>query len=196
MSPPAPSRLPGWRVWPERPLPRFALTALALYAAWFLLYETWLGPDGRLDLAMSHVVAEGASGVLAALGFTPTVVGDTVWATRTAGAWVTTGCNGLTTLALFTGFVLAYPGTWRRRGLFLPLGVAFVFAVNVLRVAGIVVILARAPGHFEWVHALGAPHVFYATVFVLWVLWVRYSGASAEEVPALAPATAPAPQPA
>jgi exosortase family protein XrtF len=107
---------------------------------------------------------------------------------------VTTGCNGLSTIALFTGFVLAYPGTWRRRALFIPLGALFVFVVNVVRVAVIVVILDRLPQHEDVAHVLVAPSVFYVTVFVLWVVWVRYGGGPSAEPEA--PAPAPAPQPA
>ena len=180
----------------DAPLVRFALAAFVLYAVWFAVYEGWIGPDGRLDAALSHLVARGAAVVLAALGYAPTVLGDKVWATPQAGAWVVEGCNGLSTLALFTGFVLAYPGAWRRRAVFLPLGAAFVFGVNVLRVAAIVVVLDRAPGSFGWVHALGAPHVFYATVFLLWVLWARYGGSPGAAAGAEVPARAPVPQPA
>ena len=194
MTPAEPAPRVGWRARLDSPLVRFALIALALYGVWFVVYETWLGPDGRLDLFVAHLVAQGAAGVLTLLGYSARVVGDEVWATPTVGAWVTTGCNGLSTIALFTGFVLAYPGTWRRRALFIPLGALFVFVVNVVRVAVIVVILDRLPQHEDLAHVLVAPSVFYVTVFVLWVVWVRYGGGPAPETEA--PAPAPSPQPA
>ena len=195
MTPAEPAPRSGWRARLDSPLVRFALIALALYGVWFAVYEAWLGPDGRLDLFVAEVVAQASAGFLGLLGYAPWVISDKVWVTPTAGAWVTTGCNGVSTIALFAGFVLAYPGTWRRRALFLPLGALFVFVVNVLRVALIVVILDRAPAQFEWVHALGAPHVFYAMVFVLWVLWVRYGGGPAPDRED-APASVVSPQPA
>jgi len=201
----------GWRAALDRPLVRFAVIGLALYALWFLLYELWLGPDARLDLAVSHIVAQGSKLVLMAMGYAATVnIGPNVdgvtsvfiWGRPDLGAEVTTGCNGLSSIALFAGFVLAYPGTWRRRAFFIPAGALLIFVLNALRIGALVVILDRWPQYESQAHALVAPAVFYVVVFVLWMLWVRYGGAegpatttpAAPAAPA-APATAGAAQP-
>ncbi len=196
MPTPAPANAaPGWRSYLDRPLVRFALIALALYAVWFLVYEAWLGPDGRLDFFAAHVVAQGSAAVLRLIGYgTAYVEGDLVWARENVGAWVTTGCNGLSSIALFAGFVLAYPGTWRRRALFIPAGALLIFVANVIRVTALVVIIDRWPQYEETAHALVAPSVFYVVVFVLWILWVRFGGGPAE--PATVEAAPAATQPA
>ena len=49
------------------------------------------------------------------------------------GLRVADGCNGLSVLGLFAGFVLAYPGSVVRRMLFIPLGVLVIYGVNVGR---------------------------------------------------------------
>src|SRR5690606_26865091 len=120
----------------------------AAYAVWFVLYDLWLLPDGRLDTWLSHVVAARTADVLAPFFDGVRVSGRVVRLGASPGIIVEDGCNGLSPLSLFVGFVLAYPGTARRRLLFIPAGLLVVSAVNVLRCAALLVVQAERPGWF------------------------------------------------
>jgi exosortase/archaeosortase family protein len=157
----------------RHPLARFLLLGLGLYAAWFVLYDLWLLPDGRLDAAVSRSVAVAAGGVLGGLGLEPVVEGRALRLPGTPGVYIADGCNGLSSLGLFVGFVLAYPGAWRRRAWFLPLGLAVVYATNVLRVVGLAWLQRARPEWFDALHGFGATTVFYVAIFALWVAWTR-----------------------
>ena len=166
---------------------RFFATLLAVYAVWFVVYDLWLLPDGRLDAWLSHRVAAWSGGVLALAGQAPAVAGRVVKLPGVAGVYLEDGCNGLAALGLFAGFVVAYPGAWRRRAWFVPAGIAVVLVVNVLRVAALALVQRHAPGAFEAAHAVGAQTVFYLVVFALWVAWAHVG-----ERKAPAPAPVPA----
>lgn len=169
----------------HRSLAVFLATMAAVYAAWFVLYDLWLLPDGRLDTALSLFVADATGAVLAPF-YDVVVDGRTIWATPTAGIYIENGCNGLAALSLFVGFVVAYPGSWARRAWFIPLGLAAIVATNIARCAVLLVIQDRWPALFGQVHGLQALFVFYLAIFGLWVLWANI-GEPRRDAPGPAP---------
>jgi exosortase/archaeosortase family protein len=96
------------------------------------------------------------------------------------GVHVADGCNGLTTIGLFIGFVVAYPGKMIRRLLFIPLGILAIYATNVLRVIAMVLAQKYWPAAFDPLHGFGLTAIFYVVVFALWVLWANVGGAEAK----------------
>ena len=175
------------------PLIGFVVRAVAIFALWFVVYDLWLLPDGRIDEALSQGVARISGGILTLLGGDAAVSGRIVRLDGAPGIFVEDGCNGLTTLGLFVGFVLSYPGPARRRLWFIPMGVAAIFVVNIVRVALLAWIQAHAPSLFEAAHGIGANTVFYLTVFALWIVWARMSDASVTPPTAGTPSGAPTP---
>ncbi len=173
-------------------VPRFLGKMLAAYVAWYVLYDLWLLPDGRLDAWVSHSVVEVAGGAFGAVGLEAVTAGRTIALPDTPGVKIVNGCNGLSPIGLFVGFVLAFPGRWRRRAWFVPLGAAMLYAANVGRIALLAGLQRVAPDAFAWIHGLGAPAVFYLVVFGLWVLWVRVGGGPADGPSEASPPSGPA----
>ncbi|MFN3597241.1 MAG: archaeosortase/exosortase family protein [Rubricoccaceae bacterium] len=163
-------------------LARFAVRMAAVYAAWFVAYDLFLLPRGTLDAPLSHFVTEATAAVVRLFGAEAAVRGREVWM-GAAGVYVADGCNGLAALSLFVGFVLAYPGTWRRRAWFVPAGLATLVAVNVLRCAFLLYVQAYAPLHFDTLHAYLTSYVFYAVIFALWMAWTRVGGEASARGP-------------
>ena len=185
----------------HRVLSLFLLKMAAIYAAWFVLYDLWLLPDGRLDAWLSTSVASWTGAVLRP--FYPETLVDvrTIWAKPGIGIRIENGCNGLSALSLFIGFVVAYPGTWARRAWFIPMGLAAIVVTNVARCALLLVVSDRWPAIFGEVHALHALFVFYLVIFALWVLWANVGGSPKPDAgppsgPPAAPPVAPSGRPA
>ena len=157
----------------NRALWRFLAKMVTAYAVWFVIYDLWLLPDGRLDAWLSEGVARATGAVLAPFYDSVVVDGRTVWATPQAGVIIENGCNGLSALSLFVGFVLAYPGTWARRALFIPAGLVLIVLTNIARCASLLVVSDQWPQYFGSVHGLHAIAVFYVVIFALWVVWAN-----------------------
>lgn len=156
----------------HRTLTVFLLKMVGAYAVWFVVYDLWLLPDGRLDAGLSEAVAAWTAGLLR-LGFDGVAAqGREVWLGE-SGIVIEDGCNGLSALSLFVGFVLAYPGRWARRALFIPAGLALIVLTNVLRCASLLAVSAWWPEAFDSVHGFHALFVFYVVIFALWVLWAN-----------------------
>jgi exosortase family protein XrtF len=162
------------------PVLRFLAKAVAIYGVWYVLYDLWLLPDGRLDALVSQTVVHASHVVLSGLGIDAVVDGRSIELAQASGIQIVDGCNGISTIGLFAGFVLAFPGTARRRAVFLPLGIAVIYLANVARVSLLAGLQVHWPTAFESVHSLGAPAFFHLIVFGLWVLWANHGGASLE----------------
>lgn len=169
----------------HRALALFLTKMVAAYAVWFVAYDLWLLPDGRLDAALSAFVASVTGGLLSVFSDAAAVDGRTVWL-QGHGISIVNGCNGLSALSLFVGFVVAYPGAWARRALFIPLGIAVLVLANVLRCVSLLIVLIHRPDIFDAVHFGHAMLVFYAVIFGLWVLWANVGERPLDPGPALA----------
>ena len=161
---------------PNRSVLEFLGKMLAAYGLWYLLYDLWLLPDGRLDAWISESVVQVGGVALQLFGVEATVTARQL------------------TIGLFVGFVVAYPGRWTRRLAFIPLGMAAIYATNVARVAAMAVVQKHWPAAFDPLHGFGLTTIFYVVVFGLWVLWATYGGAEAPE--ASEPGADPGPKPA
>jgi exosortase family protein XrtF len=87
------------------------------------------------------------------------------------GVWVGDPCNGLTLFALFTGFVLAFPGPVVRKLWFIPVGIITIHILNVLRVTCLAIIQYYTPQYLEFNHTYTFTILVYSYVFVLWYVW-------------------------
>lgn len=163
----------------NRTLAGFLAKMIAAYAVWFVLYDLWLLPDGRVDAWLSHAVAGWTGAILAPFYDTVVVDGRIVWISREAGILIENGCNGLSALSLFVGFIIAYPGTWARRAVFIPLGLIALVVTNVVRCAILLLVSHHIPALFDSVHGFHALFVFYVVIFLLWVAWAHWGEPSA-----------------
>jgi len=160
----------------NRLLFRFLAVATVLYLAWFFGYEQWLARDGRLDDALCTHLARTSVAALRALGFAATVdPASTHLVVMNAQPAVIVGapCNGLVLYALFTGFVLAFPGPWRRKLWFVPAGIFLIWVLNVLRVMALALNHHYAHQTVDFNHHYTFTFVVYGCIFGLWMLWAR-----------------------
>jgi exosortase family protein XrtF len=160
--------------WRHRLLLLFAAKMAAVYGVWFVLYDLWLAPDGRLDAWLAKQLASLSGSVLSLFGAETEVAGRIVRITGAPGIKVVDGCNGLSVLGLFAGFVLAYPGRAVRRGVFLPLGVLVIYVVNVGRLVTLASAQVYWPAAFDFLHAQAITTFLYVVVFGLWVAWAHF----------------------
>ncbi len=154
----------------------FLLTLGAVYGVWYLLYEGWLGPAGRVDAWLAEHLAAHGGWLLHGAGLDPVVSTRALAVPGARGVLVSDACNGLATLGLFVGFVAAFPGRMTRRLLFIPLGLLLLYAANAVRVAVLAGLQAHWPLGFEVLHG-GGTMFFYTIIFLLWVVWVRFGDA-------------------
>lgn len=80
-------------------------------------------------------------------------------------------CTGLLPAAFLAVAVLSFPVSAGRRWWGLATGVLLVFAVNLARLVGLMVVGVNAPEHFDVAHGLVGESLIVAAVAAYWVAW-------------------------
>lgn len=159
----------------NRLLSRFLAVGVVLYLVWFFGYDQWLARDGRLDGMLCTQIARTVVAVLRMLGFAATLgpTGTVVVMSGQPAVVVGAPCNGLVLYALFGGFVVAFPGPWRRKVWFIAAGLLLIWCLNVLRVATLAINHSYAHQTVDFNHHYTFTFIVYACIFGLWMLWAR-----------------------
>jgi exosortase family protein XrtF len=164
---------------------RFLLTVTILYLVWFIVYDRMLAD---LDFWLTLKTSDASVWVLTQLGYNAEsyiISYDAV----TGGSMITIDgnnmvsigppCNALVLIALYSGFIIAFPGKFLSKLIFIPVGIVVIVIINTLRVAALAV---NSLYHFQTLdfnHKYTFTIIVYAVIFLLWMLWVRrYSGIS------------------
>jgi exosortase family protein XrtF len=168
------SVLQAW--WNDR-FKRFIGLAALLYTAWYVGYEIYLQPLTGIDRYVIDNLVLLGSFVLKGLGYDliPTPPEDvsirTIGIDGTHGLWIGDPCNGLTLFALFSIFVIAYPGPIRKKAWFIPLGLISIHLLNVLRIVALSIIVTYDYAYLDFNHTYTFSIIVYGYVFFLWYLW-------------------------
>lgn len=161
-----------WRV----PTYRFAVTFLALLSGIGLSYP-WLRLRYGHELVelqeitatlVYHLVALFSADVQRSPE-APTVI------FRTFPTRIVEECTGIYQALMLGAALLAFPTTWRKVLAGFALGIPLIYALNVLRLAMLLVIGHFFPTSFEFVHVYlwqGTTIVMLASVLYVWVRWV------------------------
>lgn len=153
------------------PLTLFLLKAGGVYAAWQLLYDLVVLPDGRLDTWLSVTGVKLAAVGLSFLGWDIESTGRFIACVGNRGVEILNGCNGMDFLGLYAGFIISYPGDIKKRMLFLTGGISLLFIANVFRIAFFTLSTYYFPDYWEPVHSYSSFVFFYPIVLTLWFLW-------------------------
>lgn len=172
------------------PLVRFLAAAGALFLGWYLLYELVIHPWGVLDRAVIDNLIRLSGALLTALGYTLLPEPANAEMIRTIGVqgghllWIGDPCNGVSLFAVFALFLLTYPGPWRHKLWFIPLGLLSIHLINVARIAALCIVVSIDYELLNFNHDYTFYVVVYGWVFLLWFLWVKRFARTGAAAPA------------
>jgi len=162
--------------WLKSDIAVFLYKVLGIYILWYFIYELWLLPAGWLDAWLTQNIAQIGHDFLRLFGYPAFVDGRHVGVSGTSGILLVDGCSGISAIGLFIGFVVAYPGRWIARILFIITGIGIIYIVNVIRIVGLTITLAEWPYLFSFMHDYSSTALFYVVIFGLWMIWVNNGG--------------------
>jgi exosortase H (IPTLxxWG-CTERM-specific) len=155
---------------------RFGLLFVASFA---LLYWLLMGTHGgatqwNVEDLMTRSVVWVSGQILALLGVAAQVEGA-VLRTSGFGVRVLSGCNGMEAIIMYAAAVLAYPASWRAKGVAFLVGLPAIQVVNVARILGLLMVGQYWPAFFHDAHVFVAQGVMICLVAALWFWWIdRY----------------------
>lgn len=91
------------------------------------------------------------------------------------------GCNALSILILFVSFLVAFKASIKSYVWFVPMGIIFIAVANVIRIVLIGLIYLYYPSFTDAAHDYLFPGIIYGSVFLLWMIWVKYIATSNEK---------------
>jgi exosortase family protein XrtF len=168
---------------PERRTLIFIGLFLGIYLGWMMLYEWLIHPWGKLDSLVVNDDSNWTIFILRKIGFatfeSTSQTIRTIGIDGTHGIWIGDPCDGLTLFALFTSFILAYPGNWKHKIWFVPLGICVIHTMNIIRMVALCIIVQKKPQWLEFNHTYLFQVLMYGFIFLLWFLWIKkFSGKS------------------
>jgi len=91
------------------------------------------------------------------------------------------GCSGLKPILQYLLLMLIFPGPWKHKAWFLPMGIVIVHLTNLFRICGLAVITVTIPEYWDFSHDYLFRPFFYVVIFLLWVWWAEKFRAKSEE---------------
>lgn len=83
------------------------------------------------------------------------------------------GCNAVSIMILFLSFIFAFYKGWKTF-VFSVIGLAILYILNVLRIAGLNVIYVENEAWGNAAHDYAFPAIIYGGVVILWLIWIKF----------------------
>ena len=90
-----------------------------------------------------------------------------------AGLILNDSCSGIKQIMQFAILMLIFPGPWKHKAWFIPLGMFIVHLTNVLRIILLAVVAEHSPANIKYAHDNWLRIMFYVVIFALWLIWVE-----------------------
>ena len=152
---------------------------------WFFLYHYLykinflLGINFSLLTGFSKLLSVQSNFILSIFNFQTSIEihGDMVVAKilgypYSHGVWIEEPCNGIKIFGLFTIFILSFKGDIKRKIIFIPIGIAILHFLNILRIAILTYISATNPYILDFNHNITFQLFIYGSMLALWYLWI------------------------
>jgi len=145
----------AWRLWAYRlhyfPIQDFMNTAGNFMADIVFRQGSWL---------VQHV-----------LGMEITTANNTMYFSNNGYIAINSSCSGLKPMVQFVLLMMLYPGPWKKKLWFIPMGVVVVHLTNLFRVTGLSVVIMEWPNYWHFSHDYLFRPFFYVVIFAMWLWW-------------------------
>lgn len=82
-------------------------------------------------------------------------------------------CSATKWLLHFLVLMLIFPGPWKHKSWFIPMGLILVHAISVSRIVGLSMVYVNIPQYWDFFHDYVFRPFFYLMLFLVWVYWVE-----------------------
>jgi len=154
---------------------QFVVTAFSIYIAWYIFHDFYLVPKTDFVERLINIETTQSAFILQKLPLSYEFgsYGSVITCNGSKALRVGTECNGLVLFALFAGFLIAYPGNWKTKTWFIPLGIVFIYLLNILRIILLTINFKYFRSSFSFNHHVTFTYLIYVFIFLLWMIWVN-----------------------
>lgn len=157
---------------------KFAIISIISYLVFYLIYNYIVKKYTYYDQNFIGHIIKVSNSVLQTIGYkTFLVLQDrdyqVIGVDGSSGVWIGSKCNSITLFALFSVFIIAYPGVIKHKLWFIPLGVLIIHTLNICRVVALALIAFYSPESLNFNHTYTFTFLIYIVIFTLWVIWIN-----------------------
>lgn len=87
---------------------------------------------------------------------------------------VITECTGLFEAVILTAAILAYQASWKQRVLGIVGGTAILYAINLVRIAFLLLVGRFAPSSFDFAHVYFWQSLLIVFITAIWIGWIHF----------------------
>ncbi|MCD6178426.1 MAG: archaeosortase/exosortase family protein [Bacteroidales bacterium] len=107
------------------------------------------------------------------LGMDVTTIGRTMYWPNQGYIGINHGCSGLKQILQISLLLLIFPGPWKHKLWYIPMGMIIIHLTNLFRIIGLAEVLVYLPDYWKFSHDNLFRPFFYVVIFTLWVIWVE-----------------------
>lgn len=144
--------------------------AYRAFSIWFIggiLYGTSI----ILELLQYDPIIDYAARTIRNAGEYYAVAEHSQW--ETLGVEVGEPCIGYGVMYLFFALIVSYPGNNKAKWWFVPMGLSFIYFINLCRIAILTIMVKYKPEVWEMNHKFIFKIVVYSLIFMLWMWWFK-----------------------
>ncbi|QHT65761.1 exosortase family protein XrtF [Rhodocytophaga rosea] len=166
----------------NKQLYKFLIKALFLYVLWNVIYHSWISKDTKVEEKMTSSIALVSSRIMNWWGYNMQYKDyyennhfeySEIKYNNKPLVLIANPCNGLNLIMLFIGFIIAYPGNWRLKGVYIFFGSILICLINLIRVQILLLNSIHYQSSFEFNHKYTYTVAVYLCVFALWMIWAN-----------------------
>jgi len=98
---------------------------------------------------------------------------NTMWFVNNGYVTVNESCSGLKQFYQIAALFIIFPGPWKHKLWYIPMGFVVMFFTNVLRIVVLSLMVIWKPEYWDFTHTWILRPFFYLVIFILWVIWVE-----------------------
>ena len=80
-------------------------------------------------------------------------------------------CSGLKQFYQWIVLMVLFPGPWKQKLWYIPMGVAVIHLTNIFRIVILSVVVMHWPQHWDFIHLWVLRPFFYVVIFIMWMIW-------------------------
>jgi exosortase family protein XrtF len=147
----------------------------AVYLLWLFIYDLQLINTKPLDQFLIQNLIDTCVITMQQFGFEMFESGSRyVGIQDSSGVEIGPPCNAFSLFVLYTSIIVAFPGKWRLKLLFVVCGVFIIHLLNVIRVILLVYLAKFNPAVLAFNHSYTFTLVVYGCIFVMWMVWIKH----------------------
>lgn len=128
---------------------------------------------GLHDFLSAQVFHQSAWFIQDILGMEITTIKQTMYWPNQGYIAINHGCSGLKQILQIGLLLMVFPGPWKHKLWYIPMGMVIVHLTNLFRIIGLGEVLVHFPEYWQFSHDNLFRPFFYVVIFTLWVIWVE-----------------------